>query len=118
MEKAIKLAIEGGYAKIMPFYSRENDRVRPNVFRERDSDFEVELSDAEVTSEPIFWQSLGKSLGWKEMHMFGCEGYMDNAYCECEVGFPMEGWLLHWHRFIDHLAEGKDPEEFFNNLLK
>jgi hypothetical protein len=26
-------------------------------------------------------------------------------------------WQYHWHRFIDHLAEGKTPEDFFRELL-
>lgn len=25
-------------------------------------------------------------------------------------------WLYNWHRFIDHLAEGKTAEEFFASL--
>jgi hypothetical protein len=29
-----------------------------------------------------------------------------------------EVWLYHWHRLIDHLAEGKDAESFFADLLK
>jgi hypothetical protein len=25
-------------------------------------------------------------------------------------------WIDHWHRFIDHLAEGKDAESFFASI--
>jgi hypothetical protein len=25
-------------------------------------------------------------------------------------------WRFHWHRFIDHLADGKDCESFFADL--
>ena len=25
-------------------------------------------------------------------------------------------WLFHWHRFIDHIAFGKDVESFFSSL--
>jgi hypothetical protein len=25
-------------------------------------------------------------------------------------------WLYHWHRFIDHLAEGKTAASFFESL--
>lgn len=45
--------------------------------------------------DPLFWQSLGKAMGWS----------------------PMYGeWKTKWHRFIDHLAEGKDINSFFENL--
>jgi hypothetical protein len=26
-------------------------------------------------------------------------------------------WLTEWHRFIDHLAKGKDAESFFKELV-
>lgn len=107
MKEAINKAIEGGYAKYMPFYSREDDRARPNVFRERNPIFERELSDAEVTSEPIFWQALGKQQGWPT----GKENI---------PGFIYEklNWLGRWHSFIDHLAEGGSVDKFFEDLLK
>lgn len=57
------------------------------------------------TLQPSFWQALGKSLGWVEM------------YSEAEGG-RIETWPDYWHGFIDHLAEGKDAESFFNELLK
>ena len=42
----------------------------------------------------------------------------------CFLGGTREGteladtgaWLFHWHRFIDHIAFGKDVESFFSNL--
>ena len=30
--------------------------------------------------------------------------------------FVEENWFQRWHRFIDHLAEGKDANSFFANL--
>jgi hypothetical protein len=50
-----------------------------------------------------FWQSLGKALGWDEKRCF-LQKYRDNE------------WQYQWHRFIDHLAEGKDAESFFETL--
>ena len=48
----------------------------------------------EILLDPEFWRCLGESLGWEE-----------------------GGWLYHWHRYIDHIAEGRNTEEFFENLL-
>jgi hypothetical protein len=33
----------------------------------------------------------------------------------CSAQYPW--WHFRWRRFIDHLAEGKDPESFFANLV-
>jgi hypothetical protein len=52
-----------------------------------------------------FWQALGKARGWAEKGQF----YWPNPKF-------VEGWVFHWHRFIDHLSEGKDAESFFISL--
>ena len=46
--------------------------------------------------DPLYWQCLGKTLGW------GNDG---NSV-----------WLYYQHRFIDHLAEGKSIESYFETL--
>jgi hypothetical protein len=60
--------------------------------------------------DPLFWQSLGKGLGWEET-------------VEVEIpDFPMTPalkatqWKVHWHHFIDAVAEGRTPEAFFREL--
>jgi hypothetical protein len=47
-----------------------------------------------------FWEALGRGLGW--------------PYKDVE----MVTWKTQWHRFIDHLAAGKDPAEFFARLTE
>ena len=44
--------------------------------------------------DPAFWKALGKARSWQDTG----------------------AWLFHWHRFIDHIAFGKDVESFFSNL--
>jgi hypothetical protein len=56
-----------------------------------------------ILLSPNFWQALGKGCGWKE-YWAGNSG--------------ITTWLENWHRFIDHLAQGGTPDEFFNELLK
>lgn len=64
---------------------------------------------SEVLLDKEFWQSLGKALGWEDKEC------IDPQSC-CFAHY--DAWVDRWHRFIDHLAEGKDPEEFFKELLK
>jgi len=63
-----------------------------------DEDFEkwAESNVHFMVMWPCFWQSLGKSLGWTNDEK-------RNIYI----------WKYQWHCFIDHLAEGKSIESFF-----
>lgn len=85
MKEAITKALEGGYS----YYPKNSDQQDTNC---------------RLWSDPLFWQALGKSLGWENQDVVTTSA----EYRE---------WQGQWHRFIDHLGEGKDPEEFFTNLL-
>lgn len=47
-----------------------------------------------ILLDPLFWQALGQAQEWFE-----------------------NSWSDEWHNLIDHLAEGKDIDSFFNELL-
>lgn len=85
------------------------------------------ITFSEILLDPPFWQSLGKAMGWE----VGCS-YID-CWDRCEpwngggkyTGYwchthdevsTMPIWLKYWHCFIDHLAENKTIEEFFNQF--
>ena len=59
-----------------------------------------------VFLDPLFWQSLGKAMGW-EQGEYGLTGLGDNLV-PCWHGMML--------RFIDHLAESKTIAEFFNQF--
>lgn len=59
--------------------------------------WDVKVIKETVFFDPQFWQALGKSLGWKNE-------------------FGPGTWLRFWHNFIDHLAEGKSIESFFEQF--
>jgi len=92
MNEAIKKAIEGGYHDTHRFF------------------LECENEYAHYLIDPLFWQALGKDEGWDE----------GEAHDEIYALAPHMQWMwqFKWHRFIDHLAEGKDIDSFFNDLLK
>jgi hypothetical protein len=108
MEKAIKKAIEGGYGSQV----KNHEYIAYDRFIEvrRGGSYVHNLYWQEFCYDPLFWQALGKAMGWRT------EPYYDlvlNDKCR-EVHF----WKIIWHRFIEHLAEGKDADSFFNYLLK
>lgn len=110
MNEAIKLAIEkGGY---------EYDEAKHN-----------HTGDIALTNDPLFWQALGKALRWEKTFTvcLACGGTYytveKNPFKrrQCEHEKPVKDvflWLYHWHRFIDHIAEGKDADSFFKELIK
>ena len=59
--------------------------------------------DKFIFLDPLFWQALGKAMGWAKNHL-----YKRNAIT----------WKDYWHLLIDHLASGKDTESFFKQLLE
>lgn len=59
--------------------------------------------------DPQFWIALGKAEGWNQKR------WTDNIPGKRpEILTP--DWLAEWHRFIDHLASGKNAESFFESL--
>jgi hypothetical protein len=94
LEQAIQKAIEGGWDKekiVSPMNSPSANFARAML-------------------DPLFWQSLGKALGWRGLIV---GQYLYPAPYQTH-GIPE--WLYHWHRFIDHLAARKPPEDFFKEL--
>ena len=90
-EQAIKKAREGGYG----------DHAYCNEFDMYENEGSYCFST--VFLDPLFWQSLGKALGWE-------------LFREGDDEFGTD-WETEWHRFIDHLIDGKEPEEFFKEIL-
>lgn len=72
--------------------------------------YELSLNDAFV--DPKFWQALGKARGW---HSFSIHEHGNGEPCNgfCVQDQKGTGWKSRWHRFIDHLADGKNAESFF-----
>ncbi len=92
MQNAIQKAVEGGY-KI------------PTGFP-----LETHQADCVYLLDPLFWQCLGKTEGWKYIQT--------NRFKKLKILNEYKPiWQYEWHRFIDHLAEGKDAESFFDDEL-
>jgi len=114
MKEAIQKAIEGGF--------RAERGLTLEYVEKHYSEYEIEC----LTLRSTFWQSLGKALGWKggEIRVcYDCGRAIKHNEVICGCGGNSYDrysgqWLIEWHRFIDHLASGGDPEEFFKTLLK
>lgn len=113
IQETIKKAIEGGY----------------NWESRRDYMAGGTASQCLLVCDPEFWKALGKSLGWQGTEMRMCVGCgialksdeketMDGKCpkCNSDIEYFEGQWLLEWHLFIDHLAEGKSLESFFKEF--
>jgi hypothetical protein len=116
LKKAITKAIESGWNPFVPqrpFELREiTDKGRAVFWN--DGFFQESWDLGMIWIDPLFWQSLGKAMGWKRhpiVQKFSKPVAPDRPNFD-----SAEEWLYHWHRFIDHLAEGKTIEEFFGTL--
>jgi hypothetical protein len=110
MAKAISLAIEkGGWRDETWMYVDKN-------------------LEADIVLDPLFWQALGKALGW------GCNCSSGNDYLgpdeqgdpiwgscpACVVDgqyVPVKDWLAHAHAYFDLVLIGGDTEKFWKELL-
>lgn len=98
MEEATKLAIEnGGYIpKSSYFYG---DRGWKN----------------EIMTDPLFWQALGKALGWKDIVVVPFD---INSTTEVNKKWSIDfenvpEWKFRAHRWLDAHFQGQEAEDAF-----
>lgn len=106
MEQAIKKAIEGEWNKgyHLQHYGVMGEILLVNGMRSK------ALIEAEVREDPLFWQALGKALGWKNIRWI-------KMYGDFRPDYQTKRYHYEWHRFIDWLYEGKDADSFFKELI-
>ncbi len=118
MEQAIKKSIEGGWK------NGEYELMKDEM---HGYGYQISASSCFLKSE--FWQCLGKAMGWETRRKCceGCgskerlvQGEYHDICSSCHRGSPklLPEWKFNWHRFIDHLAEGRIVDNFFEELLK
>lgn len=99
MKKAIKIAIENGWIP------KEHTVFRFDFLSNKN-----DIYEGNFLNDYLFWQSLGKGLGLNPTSG-------QNITSIGTLDIYEAGWIEVWHQFIDHLAEGKDINSFFNNLI-
>jgi hypothetical protein len=84
-----------------------------SVWTRTDNDSSLMVRVEESFLDPCFWQALGRTLAWD--HAIKTLHVVDNGR-PTMVTTTGQSWLSHWHSFVDCLAEGKTPEDFFAQL--
>lgn len=136
IQQAIEKAIEGGWRpqnlyippKEKPFavILTDGETIKYQIHKDGepltpiDNDY---YSLHKALLDPLFWQSLGKAMGWDTSENNPtwlcpvCAKSLDEMIMHLnDKDFGIETWRYYWHAFIDHLAEGKDIESFFASL--
>lgn len=102
IKEAIEKAVEGGWNTGKQVEVQTYHKRLPTVSVGDLGDDGEFLKTQEYLLDTLFWQSLGKAMGWPDS---------GSSFYNCRTQ-----WEAQWHSFIDHLAEGKDAESFFANL--
>jgi len=116
IDEAITKATAAGYHMhgsegVETYYSGANGEY--SAWTRKDNESSLMFRVEETFLDPAFWHALGRAMRWNHEVM---------TVHAVEHGRPTivtragQQWLYHWHRFIDHLAEGKTPEAFFASL--
>lgn len=116
LEKAIQKAIGGGYKSIcsncQESFGGEHKQTR---IGNRYCTLLPDLN--KVFLDPLFWQSLGKALGWRNIRH---TNIVPHPVAPKEYSIERDEeprWSHEWHRLIDHIAAGDHIESFFKQLL-
>ena len=118
IKQAIQKAIEGGW-KYKGWDIQDisvGESVVKLYLKNDPDDSKPRVNFNELYIDPLFWQSLGKALGWEDIvneKLF----WNPMSSSDYEYWQGRSVWEYRWHSFIHHLAENKDPEEFFKELL-
>ena len=114
--EALTTATAGGYHingsdGMETSYSGASRQYSAWTRKDNDSTFLVAVE--ETLPDPAFWQALGRALGWDQAIRTVHAVENGRPTVVTRIGHH---WLSHWHRFIDHLAAGKEAEAFFARL--
>ena len=117
IDEAIINAVKEGYHVrvfdgIEMYYSGANTEWSVWTRTDNDSFFMVPVEA--IFLDSLFRQALGRAPRWD--HAIKTVHVVDNGRPTI-VTKTGQHWLFHWHRFIDHLAEGNAPENFFKELI-
>lgn len=110
IERAIEDAVKkGGYRDALL-------KANPNADIEGLADTGYFARNIEMKLiDPDFWSALGKARAWNE----GNKGWLEEKQYRIRGKVVQRRpWKKYWHRFVDHLAEGKDAESFFKEIYK
>ena len=129
IQQAIQKAIEGGWRpKEFPLEEKSDDilvQVATEKELEENDDliYPIMFSNLEYPEEgyyystdmphiiidPLFWQALGKSMGWKYAGQYTQE-WSNMKVCS------FDEWVYKWHLMVEHLADGGTIESYFEQL--
>lgn len=111
-KEIIEKAIEGGF-KVKTFYKglSHKEGTAPSATNDTDSRSETLYMIDSIALDPLFWQALGKALGWEQWLPTGFHDKYEDDIEEL-------GWKVQAMRFYDLILTGQPTEEFFATLLK
>jgi hypothetical protein len=111
--EALHHATQGGYHiqasdGMDTVYAGANSEYSVWTRTDNDSSFIVPVADSFL--DPLFWQALGRGLGWEQVVKTVRVVENGKATLVTRTGHH---WVSSWHHFIDYLVAGQTAEDFF-----
>jgi hypothetical protein len=114
IKQAIEKAIESGW-KDRHVWGYEDNRI---ILLDDSGQRAGSITFSDAFLDPTFWQCLGKAMHWpyevETVRSVLVPRGSGKGFSDLEEKHI--AWKYYWHCFIDHLAEGKDAESFFQGL--
>jgi hypothetical protein len=126
-QQIIEKAIEAGYlgGKSFAHYRKKSNLI---VYEIEDYVTPKPIKTiSEALLDPQFWKSLAIGMKWQKYTWISwkdswCELHQTQATNDEDFspnwpnGSRNYTWVHQWHRFIQHLADGKDEDSFFKSF--
>jgi hypothetical protein len=107
MNEAIKLAIEkGGY--------QEPSGYGIEIYFGSNPDYTTDT----IVLDPLFWQALGKALGWSETAWFTFHVRDEGDSNRDDMNFDISLAEYFAHKYFQVVLTGGDTEKFWKELIK
>jgi hypothetical protein len=107
-ELAIQKAVEGGWG----IYDDVHVHPDGDIYLSIKGTNQFEYVGDVIFLDPLFWQALGKTEGWKDRE------YRMTTVGRGEKHVEQSRWKKEQHRLIDAIQQGRSIDEFFGEILK
>lgn len=120
INEAIKLATEKGGYKPYTWMTEKSVLVREertgyHLWLFKDGGLNAPAIFSEILIDPLFWQALGRALGWTEIDVYNSDASHDGDWDR----LMQNEWQYHAHRWLDSHFEGQQSEQdFWESLIK
>lgn len=108
-ERFIEKAVSAGWNPYSYGFEGGKKAILDSILNDR------EISIADIVLNPLVWQAVGKTMGWKKYAMITWYDEMGTKK-ERERWRGVESFTYAMHKMVDSIASGNSIEQFLATL--